>query len=90
MALAGQTFLGFPIERHARQQLEKIRIEQEQRVDRPWDENWDLIDFEVRYSGWLWLSLLTTFCSAPFFLCEFAMLVAETLKRQGQHALNSG
>ena len=87
LALASQMMIGFPIEKHMKTQLEKSRQEQERRIaqlgGRPNpNEGLDaLIDFEVRYSFWLWLSVVITFVSAPVFLLEFVVLIADALRK---------
>lgn len=92
LALAAQMLIGFPVERHAKAQAEKIRTEQRQRNDLPKgnDPVEVLFDLDTTYSGWLWLSLLLTFVSAPVFLLEFAVLFVDAIKKHMRQRADSG
>jgi hypothetical protein len=90
LALASQMLIGFPIDKHAKQQLEKCRnIPFGNRPD-PNDAVEAMLDIEVKYSPWLWLSAVLTLVSVPTFLLEFGVLIAEAIKRHMRQQFDSG
>jgi hypothetical protein len=84
LALTAQMIIGFPIDKHVKQQFEKARAEREIRnvpaipiagigVDA-------LLDIDSHYSLGLWLSCLLAFISAPAFLLEFSIVLASVVR----------
>ena len=96
LALGSQMLMGFPIDRHIKQQIEKSRAEQERRNAqfgfRPMpNDGFDAwFDVEPKYSAWLWLSLVISSVSVPIFLLEFVILIAEAVKKHMRHRIDSG
>jgi hypothetical protein len=96
LALASEMMIGFPIEKHMKLQIEKSRQEQERRDallgarPKPNEGLEALFDVEVRYSFWLWLSVVITFVSAPVFLLEFVILIADALRKHMRLQQDSG
>ena len=93
LALAAQVTIGFPMDRHLTQQIEKNRAERE-RQNAPVGIANDAIDawsgFDTRYTFWLWLSFIITFVSAPAFVLEFAILIGQAIKRPAGQPDESG
>jgi hypothetical protein len=96
LALGSQMLIGFPIERHMTQQIEKNRAEQERRNAQfgirpmPNDGMDAWFDVEARYSAWLWLSFVISLVSVPIFLLEFVILIAEAVKKHMRQRSDSG
>jgi hypothetical protein len=92
LALASQMMIGFPIEKHVRQQLDKLKTEHDRRnAMRPAaNDPFDLIDVEPHYTGWLWWSAVLTFVSGPVFVLEFAILIVAAVRKHMQRRGNSG
>jgi hypothetical protein len=96
LALGSQMLIGFPIDRHLKQQIEKSRAEQERRNAqfgfRPMpNDGFDAwFDVEAKYSAWLWLSLVLSSVSVPIFLLEFVILIAEAVKKHMRQRRDSG
>jgi hypothetical protein len=87
LAIAAQMIIGFPIDKHVKQQFEKARLEQERRNDavgiRPVQgaEAFEaMFSIDSRYSAWLCLSCVLAFLSAPAFLLEFAIVLAAVVR----------
>lgn len=97
LALSAQMILGFPIDKHVRQQFEKVRIEHERRNGQAGVQPIQgaelleaLLDIESRYTLWLWLSWLLAFLSAPAFLLEFAIVFAVAIRGHLRKRNDSG
>jgi phage FluMu protein Com len=97
LALSAQMIIGFPIDKHVKQQFEKARAEQERRNAgagiRPIQgaEGFEaLFDIDSRYSPWLWLSCLLAFISAPAFLLEFSIVLASVVRGYLRKRVESG
>ncbi len=87
LALTAQMIIGFPIDKHVKQQFEKARLDQERRNAQagiPPIQGAEgleaLIDIDAHYSLWLWLSCLLAFLSAPAFLLEFSVVLAAVVR----------
>ncbi|HZZ82854.1 MAG TPA: hypothetical protein VFE62_30420 [Gemmataceae bacterium] len=81
-AVSGQMILGFPIERHAQQQLEQVRDAEERPLVNAVARGGPglFLDVTARYSAWLWLSCLLTLISLPAFLVEFLIVLIKVLR----------
>jgi hypothetical protein len=93
LALAAQMTIGFPVDRHINQQIEKKRAEQDRPNApgaHPNDAGATWVDLETRYTFWLWLSCILTFISAPAFVLEFAILIVHAIKRHAGQRDDSG
>jgi hypothetical protein len=96
LALGSQMLIGFPIDRHLKQQIEKSRAEQGRRNAQfgfrpmPHDGFDAWFDVEAKYSAWLWLSLVLSSVSVPIFLLEFVILIVEAVKKHMRQRIDSG
>jgi hypothetical protein len=92
LALSAQMLIGFPIDKHARLQLDKAIAEQERRNAAGFRNEGveTLLDVEVNYTFWLWLSWLMTLVSAPVFVVEFGVLVVDAMRKYRQQSEESG
>ncbi len=92
LAIAAQMFVGFPLEKHFKQQLEKVRQEEQRQngFHAPVNEDLDWFDVEAKYTVWLWLSLLVTFVSVPVFLLEFVILIVDAVNKHMRQRDESG
>ena len=94
--LGSQMVIGFPVERHMKQQIDKQRAEQAARnaqfgvqAQPPADDGTDFW-IEVKYTGWLWLSFALTLFCLPVFLLEFVILIADAVRKHMRQSADSG
>lgn len=79
LALGSQMAIGFPVDKHVRQQVEKA--EQPRRNLQPGMQMDAWFDVETKYTAWLWWSAVVSFVSAPIFVLEFAVLIVEAVRK---------
>lgn len=96
LALALQMMIGFPVERHMKQLIDKNRLDFERQNPRlgngpnPADAFDIVFDFQTRYTGWLWLSFMLTLVSAPMFLLEFGVMLVQVARTHRAKQSESG
>jgi hypothetical protein len=91
-ALGLQMIVGFPIERHARDHIEKARQRRIVQFGmRPGPEpDLNLLELETHYSPWLWISAALAFFATPMFLLEFSILLVLIIRHFRRPRLESG
>lgn len=91
-ALALQMIVGFPIERHAKEHIEKAQQRRNQQFGlRPMPEpELELLELDTHYSSWLWSSAVLAFFAAPMFLLEFSVLLILSIRHFRRPRRESG
>jgi hypothetical protein len=91
LALAAQLFIGFPVEKHIKQQIEKSFNDQNRNNPFGGVQNaGELVEIEPQYSGWLWWSVFLSLVSIPIFLLEFTILIVEAVRKHMRHKIDTG
>jgi len=82
LALGAQLVIGFPVEKHVKQQIEKsINDQNRNNLFGVRQNAGDFVDVEPQYTAWLWWSVFLSFVSMPIFLVEFTVLIVEAVRK---------
>jgi hypothetical protein len=92
IAIALQMMIGFPIQRHAQEHVQKAMERNRQVIGmRPVPpQELELLELETHYSVWLWISAGLAGIAVPVFMLEFCVLLALVVRHFRKPHLETG